>query len=284
MGRGIYYMLNKKKISILLLVVMLFTLLAGCGANKSINQSSGGNSDVFDLQEEISAPYADKMQGDHRKLIEYWNYDIEVANTNQAMTDIINKTQSLDGYIVESQVNNYEKNINAFLTVKIPQNKISEMTTYMQTVGKINDSSNRTEDVTMEYYDTQARLEVLKKQEERLLAFMDGQANNIQDLLDIEREISRVRADRESMQAQMNYLNNVTSFSQVSIHLRQHSGGEITTPQGTWGKSIQGLITSLNSLINLGNNLIILLFMAAPYLIIIIIVYFITKYIRKRKQ
>lgn len=278
-------MINRKNLSYFILLMLLFTLLMGCGSGKSYNTGISDSGSKYDsYKEEAGAiDYTQKMPAD-RKFIEYWNFDIEVANASQAMNDIINKTQNLNGYVVESQVNNYEKNINAYLTVKIPQDKISEMTAYMQTLGKVNDSSNRTEDVTMEYYDTQARLEVLKKQEERLLSFMDGQANDIQDLLELEREISRVRGDREALQAQMNYLNNVTSFSQVSIHLKQHIGGEITTPQGTWGKSIQGLIASLNSLMNLVNNLIILLFMAAPYLVVIGIIYFIARYVRKRKQ
>ncbi|NLB87950.1 MAG: DUF4349 domain-containing protein [Syntrophomonadaceae bacterium] len=218
-----------------------------------------------------------------RKLIEYWDFNIEVQNTNQSIDDIKNKTQSLKGYIVESNINN-TNNINAHLTIKIPRENINEMTDYLQGVGKVNYSSNRTEDVTMEYYDTEARLQVLKKQEERLLSFMEGKTNSIQDLLAVEQELSRVRAERESLQARMNYLNNATSYSQISIYLSQRSGGEITTPKGTWGQAVQGFISSLNSLINLGNTLIIGFFMAIPYLFVIGIVYLITHYIRNRKK
>ncbi len=276
-------MLIRRKFSFILIIIMLFAMLAGCGAKSSSDNVKSEANQAYPTEAQDITVSEDSGPVD-RKLIEYWDFNIEVSSTAKILADIESKTHSLKGYIVESQINNNPNHINAYLIVKIPQENLNQMTQYLQTVGQVKNSSNRTEDITMEYYDTEARLEVLKKQEERLLAFMDGKTNNIQDLLAVEQELSRVRADRESLQARMNYLNNATSYSQISINLRQSSGGEITAPQGTWGKSVQGLISSLNSLINLGNNLIIGIFMAAPYLLIIGIVYFIANYIRNRKK
>ncbi len=90
---------------------------------------------------------------------------------------------------------------------------------------------------------------------------MTTEAYDIQGLLAIEQELS----DRESLQARTDYLNNATSYSEVSINLRQYAAGEITTPQGTWGKTVSALITSLNSLINLANIPVIIL--SEPHLI-----------------
>lgn len=275
-------MLNRKKI-LLPLIIILLIVLSGCGSKATTDMAV--NEIVADgysgsLEREVLADQADI----DRKLIEYWDFNIEVQNTNNAVSEIVNKTQSLKGYVVESSINNNTNTINAHLTVKIPRENIQEMTDYLQNIGRVNNSSNRTEDVTMEYYDTEARLQVLKKQEERLLSFMEGKTNNIQDLLAVEQELSRVRAERESLQARMNYLNNATTYSQISIYLRQQSGSEITAPQGTWGQAVQSFISSINSLINLGNALIIVFFKAIPYLIVIGIVYFIVDYFRNRRK
>ena len=58
--------------------------------------------------------------------------------------------------------------------------------------GTVNNQTTYTDDVTMEYYDTEARLQVLQKEEERMLSFMEKETATIQDLLAIEREISQV--------------------------------------------------------------------------------------------
>ncbi len=273
--------IRQRYTTILVFLVLLLSII-GCSSNtySDISQQESANNLSISYDEGVSANDTASI----RKLIEYWDFDIEVQNASKVLGEIEEKTYSLKGYIVESQVNNYDKSISAYLTIKIPQEITSEMTKYLQTIGKVTSSSNRTEDITMEYYDTQARLEVLQKQEERLLSIMEGQTNDIQDLLAVEQEINRVRAERESLQARMNYLNNATSYSQISIHLKQESLGEISAPQGTWGKAVQGLITSVNSLINLGNSLIILLFRALPYLVIIAIVYIIVKNIRQRRE
>ncbi len=268
--------------TILVFLVLLLSII-GCGNTHSDiaqPQQESANNLFASYDEGVSANDTTST----RKFIEYWDFDIEVQNASKVLGEIEEKTYSLKGYTVESQVNNYDKSVSAYLTIKIPQEITSEMTKYLQTIGKVTNSSNRTEDITMEYYDTQAHLEVLQKQEERLLSIMEGQTNDIQDLLAVEQEISRVRAERESLQARMNYLNNATSYSQISIHLKQETPGEISAPQGTWGKAVQGLITSVNSLINLGNNLIILLFRAAPYLAVIAVVYIIVNKIRQRKK
>lgn len=273
--------IRQRYTTILVFLVLLLSII-GCSGNtySDIAQQESANNLFTSYDEGVSANDTASI----RKFIEYWDFDIEVQNASKVLGEIEEKTYSLKGYIVESQVNNYDKSISAYLTIKVPQEITSEMTKYLQTIGKVTSSSNRTEDITMEYYDTQARLEVLQKQEERLLSIMEGQTNDIQDLLAVEQEISRVRAERESLQARMNYLNNATSYSQISIHLKQESLGEISAPQGTWGKAVQGLITSVNSLINLGNSLIILLFRALPYLVIIAIVYIIVKNIRQRRE
>lgn len=274
-------MIIKKRSLLVLLVILLLTILPGCGANATVDRATS------EMVADGYAPQAGEAEVNQgvmdRKLIEYWDFNIEVHNITEAIKDIKNKTHSLKGYIVESHINNSTNNTSAHLTIKIPQENVHEMTNFLQNVGQVNNSSNRTEDITMEYYDTEARLEVLKKQEERLLSFME-QTDSVQDLLAVEQELSRVRAERESLQARMNYLNNATTYSQISIYLKQHSGGEITTPKGTWGQAVQGLITSLNSLINLANSLIIGLFMAIPYLLVIGIVYVIVNYFRKKKQ
>jgi hypothetical protein len=71
-------------------------------------------------------------------------------------------------------------------------------------------------DVTGTYVDLEARLKNLKTTESQLVEIM-GKANNTKDILEVEKELSRVRGDIESYTAQMNTLKNRIDFSTITV-------------------------------------------------------------------
>ena len=156
------------------------------------------------------------------------------------------------------------------------------MSAYLETLGTVKHQTMYTDDVTMEYYDTEARLKVLQKEEERMLSFMDDEAATIQDLLAIEREVAQVREKRESLQARMNVLTNQVNYSQFNIGL-QTSYNELSTPQGTLSKAKNALVQSLNSMLQLFNWLLIALFAILPYLLLLVLAYLLFRTIKKKR-
>ncbi len=76
------------------------------------------------------------------------------------------------------------------------------------------------EDVTEEYYDSEARLKVLKAKEDRLLNLMN-KANNITDIISIENELGQTRSEIEVLTGRLKYLSNATDYSLVNIKLQQ---------------------------------------------------------------
>jgi predicted nucleic acid-binding Zn-ribbon protein len=158
---------------------------------------------------------------------------------------------------------------------------MEQMSVYLESLGTVNNQTTYTDDVTMEYYDTEARLQVLQKEEERMLSFMEKETATIQDLLAIEREISQVREKRESLQARMNVLKNQTDYSQFNIRLQQ-SLNEISAPQGTIANAKKALVNSINSMIKLFNWLIIAFLVVLPYLVLVALAYYLFRILKKK--
>ncbi len=270
-----------------LLIIIISITLSGCGSSSypedAVVQTSQSVADMREVPEDGEMVYKDSEKiGLERKLIYNLDYTLTVSEPKQAINEIITQTNKLSGYMVESRLSaDNGKSTNAHIVVKIPQDKMEQMSVYLESLGTVNNQTTYTDDVTMEYYDTEARLQVLQKEEERMLSFMEKETATIQDLLAIEREISQVREKRESLQARMNVLKNQTDYSQFNIRLQQ-SLNEISAPQGTIANAKKALVNSINSMIKLFNWLIIAFLVVLPYLVLVALAYYLFRILKKK--
>lgn len=279
---------NIRRMYLPLLIIIISITLSGCGSSSypedAVVQTSQSVADMREVPEDGEMVYKDSEKiGLERKLVYNLDYTLTVSEPKQAINEIITQTNKLSGYMVESRLSaDNGKSTNAHIVVKIPQDKMEQMSVYLESLGTVNNQTTYTDDVTMEYYDTEARLQVLQKEEERMLSFMEKETATIQDLLAIEREISQVREKRESLQARMNVLKNQTDYSQFNIRLQQ-SLNEISAPQGTIANAKKALVNSVNSMIKLFNWLIIAFFVVLPYLVLVALGYYLFRTIRKKR-
>lgn len=279
---------NIRRMYLPLLIIIISITLSGCGSSSypedAVVQTSQSVADMREVPEDGEMVYKDSEKiGLERKLIYNLDYTLTVSEPKQAINEIITQTNKLSGYMVESRLSaDNGKSTNAHIVVKIPQDKMEQMSVYLESLGTVNNQTTYTDDVTMEYYDTEARLQVLQKEEERMLSFMEKETATIQDLLAIEREISQVREKRESLQARMNVLKNQTDYSQFNIRLQQ-SLNEISAPQGTIANAKKALVNSVNSMIKLFNWLIIAFFVVLPYLVLVALGYYLFRILKKKR-
>lgn len=282
---------HSKKPSLIIAVLLLILALpiaTGCSSNSADMEENGASESMN--QSEAVQDQAGGMGTDQvlpsdveRKIIQNVDLRIQVADVQAVMDKIIAMTGQNGGYIVNSSIYKQEDEFRASLTVKIPQDKLNDTVHSLSELGEVLNQDTYTEDVTEEYYDARARLTVLEAKETRLITLLD-KAASITDIVAIENELARVRSDIEVLQGRLQYLTNATSFSTINIRLLQAIPGQIKAPQGTTGKAWQGLINSINQLIDFGSNLIVLLITLLPWLVILAIIYLAARYVRNKRK
>lgn len=72
------------------------------------------------------------------------------------------------------------------------------------------------DDVTAQYYDLKTRIENKKVLEQRYRDLL-AKANDVKDILEIEKNINEVRTDIEIMQGQFNYLSSQIQYSSLNV-------------------------------------------------------------------
>ena len=149
-----------------------------------------------------------------RKLIINCNLNIEVESLDGVEQTVLNFAKSYGGYVTDSS--SYENSYSA--TIRIPSNKINDAMSAVGNFGKIKYRNLYSEDVTEQFYDLQTRLSTKKIMRSNLEKYLT-QAQDIKDLLEIERQLNSVISDIESMEGRMKRLTNQIDYSTLYINM-----------------------------------------------------------------
>ena len=88
-------------------------------------------------------------------------------------------------------------------------------------LGELKNQTLGTEDVTKAYFDTDARLKNAHVMEQRLIDMLKTKTGKVSDLLQVEKELSRVREEIEKMQGELKYWDSQVQFATVTISLAE---------------------------------------------------------------
>jgi len=279
------------RIPSLLLIIFTLALLCMSGCGSQTTQDQAKSIENYESRTDSAAPLT-KNQDEtvtgiitaaDRKVVQNAEISLKVQEVAAAADKITDLNQTNGGYTVNSHIYRNGEHISADLLLKTPQQKLTSFIASIAALGEVTDKRVSAEDVTEQYYDAEARLKVMRAKEERLLSLLD-KANSITDIISIEKELGQTRSEIEVLTGRLQYLSNAVDYSAVHINLIQAVPGAIKPPQGTIGKSVQGLITSLNNMIHFGSNLIVGLFVLLPWLLLILILVLVFRYFYRRKK
>ncbi|NTW29117.1 MAG: DUF4349 domain-containing protein, partial [Coriobacteriia bacterium] len=120
----------------------------------------------------------------------------------------------------------------AVVTLRIPADKLAGAQDAVAALGTVLSQSLSERDVTQQHIDMRARLANLIAEEGRLREFL-AKATKVSEMLEIERELSRVRGEIESMQAQVGWLESQAAMATLTLSLSE-PGAIIAPENGDW--------------------------------------------------
>lgn len=104
-------------------------------------------------------------------------------------------------------------------SLRIPATELTAALSDLKTLGRALTESQSGEEVTQQHADLVARLQNSRETEERLRAILQQRTGKIEDVLQVEEEIARVRGEIESMEAEQQVLEHRVSFASVDLQL-----------------------------------------------------------------
>lgn len=275
-------------IGMLLLLLAANLLLSGCGSKDTALESTdaGRNTSQIAKDEGPAAPgelgfsLPEDLNID-RKSIQNADIRMKVQDVIAAVDQIIALAAQNGGYTVSSHISRGDQQVAGRLSIKVPQDQLLPVLSAIAELGEITDKNITTQDVTQEYYDSQARLKALQAKEQRLLSLID-KAANVTEIISIESELGKTRSDIEVLTGRLQYLTNVTSYSLINLTLSQGLPGTIQAPQGTLGRAWQGFVNSISGLITFASDSVVWLVTVLPWLVVLALLLMVVRYFYRK--
>jgi hypothetical protein len=156
------------------------------------------------------------------KIIRNAQVDLEIVKFDEAAQKIAAFAAEEKGYIATSSS---EKQQNGKLRGEIVAKILPEnLDRFLQKIGSLGELKNQTigsEDITKAYFDTDARLKNARVMESRLIEMLKRKSDDINDLLQVEKELGRVREEIEKMQGELKFWDSQVAFATVTIQLAE---------------------------------------------------------------
>ena len=293
----------KKVVFIVLSVVLtLAMLLAGC-SSKSTQESVAGDGDYYSEAEYPAeeAPQASVDAGQEenggaggsidyeesilqpveaRKIIYRGTIEAQTTEFDQDYNKINAKLNEFGGYVESSSVSGtkpeewQDTGRYAQMTLRVPSDKFDEFMVFLGQMGETISSSVSGEDISLQYFDTETKLQTLRTREDRLEALLE-KAATMEDIISLEQALSDVSYEIQSLEMNLRDFDSLIDYSTVTIYLTEVNVIDEVTPSSpkTLGERISsGFYSVLNVLADIGEGLLIFLLAGSPVLVPIVVI------------
>lgn len=293
-----------RKITLLLLIVLLFSACSSFSSPKEIDSTFDSGS-VPEQNEGMEPSFAKDGFGtsdiehtslSNEKLIQTIGLELETKEYTKTVEEIEALVKSLNGYIQNSYVplprNESEfSNLVASLTVMIPTTSIEDFILKAGTSSNIVSERREVYNVTDVYRDTQARIVTLQAKELRLLDLLK-QSGSLSDLLLIESELSNTRYEIERLESSIQDYDKRIAYTQFNLSIREVYEYSPSERAGLWERIVeeftsnaQGFLRALESgFIFIVSTLPFIFVELALWLLPLLILYFIYRKVSKKRN
>lgn len=162
---------------------------------------------------------------DNRKLIKTVNLEIQTKQFDNFILKMEEILPTFDGYVESCNLEgnsyyNSRPDRYASYTVRIPKENLNNFLTDINDLGIISSKSESVEDVTLNYYDTEAQKEALEVEQDRLMDILES-AETVDQIIALEQRLSEVRYELNSLGSTLRLLDNKVEYATVYLDINE---------------------------------------------------------------
>ncbi len=271
----------KKQIAWILSVLLLTSMLFGCGAaTETVRDAVSGSAaeaPEYSMKNESLADSAGSTaapQLQNQKLVRKIWLEAETDNMDPLLEDIDSRIAELSGYVEKRQVRNGStysdrRYRHAEITIRVPVAQLDAFVEHVSENANITYTNETAEDITLTYVATESRVKALETEQTRLLELL-AQAETMDDLLTIEERLTDVRAELEEYASQLRLYDNMVDYGTLYLTITEVTEFTVVEeePPTIWERIGKGFVKSLKNVWTILQELFVFFIVAAPYLII----------------
>ena len=217
-----------KKLLTGLSLIMCLLVLVACGRAPTVEEAEGNGTVPADMSPSPGWEEGYKETGssslpsseEERMIVRNGDMSLVVEDVIEARDEIAQLTAGLNGYVVSSQTSGEEQDITGWISIRVPDDKFEQALAEIRELAiRVTSESTNSQDITEEYVDLQSRLNNAEATESQYLALLEKSVD-VEDILRIYDSLSRVRGEIEQIKGRMQYLEQTSSMSLISVYLK----------------------------------------------------------------
>lgn len=202
---------------------------------------------------------------------------IEKEDVRAGVDQVTIIAQQANGFVSDTSSSSRGDRDRASITIRVPKDAFATTVTAIEAIGNVRDKATESDDITEQFIDLTIRRDNLLKQEKRFLEILDV-ANTVSDILEIERELGRVRSDIERLTGRINFLENQVALSTITTRFVQPA----TTPLPSYNVG-EIFRNGLSLLLNSFRIIVDIFFALIPFVIVGGPIYYVYKKMKERR-
>lgn len=271
-----------KHTRILTLLLCMVLLLTACGSNAPTDEMDmaldngyyapdgeygrvpGETMAASELKSD-SAGLNEIPAGD-RKLIKTVTINAETEHYDDLIPALDEKIIALGGYVESRETGSYTRDRRwSRMTVRIPAEQLTDFVAHVGENANVLSTSEQTQDVTLQYADTEAKITALKTEQNRLLELL-AEAQNLGEILEIEARLSDVTYELERYESQKRGYDNRINYATVHLSLEEVAVLTELEEPTVWTRIRDGFTESLQGVSDGFVDLFVYLIAGSPYI------------------
>lgn len=301
-----------RHLSILLVLVLLLSLFAACGAgsadkaaapmehpsgeasleggadfNASGEPTQTGAAEDVAAAEEAGVPPAQAG----RKLIRNFNMSLETRQFDRLYQDIREQAAANGGYFENSSLHSnglYDNSTrSASLVIRIPANKadafLQQLTKSLGEDSSILYQNESLDDVTLKYTDVESHKKSLETEQKRLLELLE-KAETIEDIIAMESRLSEVRYELENYASQLRQFDNQIDYCTFYLDLNEVRRLDAAEQDNVWTRMSKGLSKTFGNIADGAQDAFVFVVVNFPYLLTLALLIVLAVLVVRRKH
>ena len=176
---------------------------------KEVEMSNGGGG--------FAGP-AHALQTARRQVISTAEITLSVSVVQTAIDQTQSAVVGMGGFVERLSSSGGPRRQRANMTIRVPQAQFFSAISRIEALGVVQSRNLGAKDVSAQFIDLEARLRSALREEESLVGLLE-RTQSVAEILAIERELFRIRAEIERTQGQLNFLDRRVDLATIDLTL-----------------------------------------------------------------
>ena len=156
-------------------------------------------------------------------VVEAW-LSVQVENASETARELREVVEKSGGRITSEQVTGAAESWSASISMRLPPGTVGSVIDWLGSAGEITSKRLQGTDVSKTLFDQQIALDNLTVTLERLRKLLDAGGLQMKDILEIEKEMTRLRGEIERIKGEKRFLEDRVSLATVNVELSRRAG------------------------------------------------------------